>query len=132
MKFNLVAPCKDCPFRRDVQGYLHPERAQDILDSIVRQDASFTCHKTISGDRWDEELQVEEENWDDTYRPYEPGPDDQFCAGALIMLEKLGNPNRLPRLANFLGLWHSEQMRNRDQVFESEAEMVAHMKEGTG
>ncbi|WP_041430872.1 DUF6283 family protein [Synechococcus sp. PCC 6312] len=40
-------PCKDCPFRKDKEGYgLHPKRAREILESIER-DSEFTCHETV-------------------------------------------------------------------------------------
>ena len=36
MKFNLTAPCKDCPFRTDIpsqEGWLGYERAEGIAEA---------------------------------------------------------------------------------------------------
>jgi hypothetical protein len=125
MKLDLVAPCKQCPFRRDVAGYLRPGRAEQILGSLVRKDESFICHKTIV---MDHECQADEEEWDDTYRPILKDDKAQFCAGALILLKKLGHPNRIPRIAMHLGLWDQEKMRNEDVIFDTEEEMIQHME----
>lgn len=111
MRFDLKRPCKDCPFRKDVTPYLRPDRAAEILDAIERQDQSFTCHKTISGEQQSDE-------------GYVPGETDQFCAGALIMLEKMGSPNRLPRIAEFLKIYDPTQLRGHDNVFDSRTDMI--------
>ena len=37
MKFNLTAPCKDCPFRTDIpsqEGWLGYERAEGIAEAL--------------------------------------------------------------------------------------------------
>lgn len=46
MKFDLKRPCKDCPFRSDIPGYLTKARAREIIDGITRGQATFSCHKT--------------------------------------------------------------------------------------
>lgn len=64
MDFKLKAPCGNCPFRTDKpkqKGWLGRERAKEIYEAL-RNDKTFTCHKTINND-------------------------EQFCAGALILLE---------------------------------------------
>ena len=45
MKFNLSAPCKDCPFRTDIpsqEGWLGYERAEGIAEAILDED-SYTA-----------------------------------------------------------------------------------------
>jgi hypothetical protein len=127
LQFNLVTPCAECPFRRDVPGYLSPARAQQIGDAIVSADESFACHKTITVDH---ECQADEEEWDENWRPILDDRKAQFCAGALILLEKLGRPNRLPRIAIHLGMWDPDKMRHSELVFDSVEEMVQHMVRG--
>ena len=64
MQFTLKAPCGNCPFRNDRpdnKGWLGKERAEEINETL--NDFTFTCHKTID-------------------------KQEQFCAGALIMLKK--------------------------------------------
>ena len=39
MKFNLTAPCKDCPFRTDIpsqEGWLGYERAEGIAEATLK------------------------------------------------------------------------------------------------
>jgi hypothetical protein len=81
MNFNLKTPCKDCPFRSDREankGWLGKERAESIINSITKEDATFQCHKTL-------------------------GNKAEHCAGATILLEKLEKPNQLMRIAERLG-----------------------------
>lgn len=120
MHFDLKRPCKDCPFRKDVVGYLKKGRAQEILDAILREDQTFTCHKTITGER------IEDESGEPI--AYAPGVKDQHCAGALIMEKRYGWPNRMPRIAISFGLFDPDALRDEEVVFESESAMVAHME----
>lgn len=39
-------PCKNCPFRKDVTPYLHPERGEEIAYSAQNRFNSFHCHTT--------------------------------------------------------------------------------------
>lgn len=43
----MKKPCKHCPFRRDVEPFLHPERAADIAYSAQNPYSDFPCHKTL-------------------------------------------------------------------------------------
>lgn len=121
MKFDLKRPCKDCPFRKDVVGYLTRGRAREILYAIMRQDQTFTCHKTISGER------LQDEQGTDV--GYDPGDQDQHCAGALIMEKRAGWPNKMPRIAMCFGMFDPDELRGEDVVFESESAMIAHMED---
>lgn len=42
----MKTPCKDCPFRSDVNFYLSEPRARQIANDVILGDGSFPCHKT--------------------------------------------------------------------------------------
>jgi hypothetical protein len=46
----MAAPCKHCPFKRDVKPFLHPHRAYDIATNAENRYGSFPCHKTTEED----------------------------------------------------------------------------------
>lgn len=46
----MAAPCKHCPFRRDVKPFLHPDRATDLAYSTENPYTDFLCHKTLDYD----------------------------------------------------------------------------------
>ena len=98
MKFNLTAPCKDCPFRTDIpsqEGWLGYERAEGISDAILDMDGTFTCHKTTHlADR-----------------------EHQHCAGALIMCEANDKPNQMMRIAERLGFYDRTKVKMDSPVF---------------
>lgn len=84
---KLTRPCSNCPFRTDVPGYLRQSRAEEIVEALTQGCSYFTCHKTT--------VTVElEDGEEDTV----DGPRAQHCAGALIMLEKMGAPSQLMRI----------------------------------
>lgn len=79
MRFDLKAPCKNCPFRTDqtaIRFYNH-ERAEEISESAYRN--GFPCHLSAEIDEDDEEP------------GYEFGENTQHCAGALIMFARHGD-----------------------------------------
>jgi len=106
MRFNLKRPCANCPFRKDAQGYLDPERAREI----AMTKGTFACHKTITHD---------EETGDGI-----TGPDSSHCAGYLIMREKLNKPSRMMRIAERLGMYDHTALDMSAPVFDSVREMV--------
>lgn len=72
------APCKDCPFRKDVPG--DKKGIQDDLQTIAltlggETDMLFSCHKT--------DPRVTDGGFDPTYQ----GP-LKHCAGLLLMMKK--------------------------------------------
>ena len=69
--YYMKTPCKDCPFRRDVRPFLHPDRAFDIASSASNPYNSFTCHKTLEHD----------DDHDDGF----VGASSKECAGFLTM-----------------------------------------------
>lgn len=90
--YRIKRPCADCPFRSDGNGIdLMPGRLSQIAHDITQGDGkTFYCHKTLSGERFEE---LEEEDVG-----YEPGRKEAACAGALIFQFKHG---RLPIEARF-------------------------------
>jgi hypothetical protein len=113
MKFDLVAPCKDCPFRTDVQLFLHPERAEEICDALERG-LTFSCHKTND---FDEEGETTET------------ADSQHCAGALIMLEKMEMPNQMMRIAERLHMYDASKLRMDSPVYDDSEVMIDSYRE---
>lgn len=123
--FDLVAPCKDCPFRNDKahqKGWLGSARAQGIYDSLKSGDV-FPCHKTTTNDQRD--LSGDED--DDYVEDNRLQPGNQFCAGALILLEKTGDSrgSRACVTGEMLGLYKKDKLRiDTSPVFETEQEFV--------
>lgn len=97
MKFDLVRPCPHCPFRTDIDGYLRPERAQEIATSIARG-ATFPCHKTTE--------YVEDEEGNDLKET----ATSQMCAGAMIAMEREEHPNQALRFAERIGLYDPSKL----------------------
>ena len=113
MNYDLKSPCKNCPFRTDVTPYLRQERAEDIVEGIVDRQGTFTCHKTT----------VESED-DDGLGERVDGPNAQHCAGALILLEKIGRPNQMMRIAHRLGMYDPDSLNMDAPVFDDEDEFI--------
>lgn len=107
MKFNLTTPCGDCPFRNDGKGIrLRRSRAQDILDAITDLDLTFSCHKTVEYDDEDDE------------GFHIVGDGEEHCAGALILLEHLEQPNQLMRIAERTGGYDRTKLNMDAPVFD--------------
>lgn len=118
MRLDLRAPCAECPFRSDIRPYLHPDRARGITDAILRDGVTFTCHKHLNGES------------DEDKERYTPAPDDQHCAGAMILLQKMDRPNQIMQVASRLGLWSPDRLKMDAPVFASDDEMVEAMRSG--
>lgn len=118
MKYDLVAPCGQCPFRYDIKGFLTPDRAEEILESITDLQQTFPCHKTVEyGEDDDSDFHI-------------PSADEQHCAGAMIFLEKQNMPNQMMRIAERLGLYDRTKLHMESPVFDEDYEMVEHMERG--
>ena len=113
MKFDLVRPCKDCPFRTDIKGYLTPGRVREIADSLLLQQATFTCHKTN-----------EFEDDDDGVTVTVQTADSQHCAGALIFLERMQRPNQMMRWMERIGAYDRTKLDMKWPVYRTTAEMA--------
>ena len=111
MKFDMTKPCEDCPFRSNKPFYLAPRRAREIADAL-RRDQSFTCHKTIDYGA----AENSEGETDLEHRPYDPS--EQHCAGATIVLWRMGAPNQWMRLAGRLGLFDPGKLDMQAPVYE--------------
>jgi hypothetical protein len=109
MDFALRKPCNKCPFRTDVQPYLRTQRVVSILRSITEGDASFACHRTTA--------------YDDDGEPI-PGKKEQHCAGALILLEKIKQPNQLMRIGVRLNFYKPAKLRMDALVYDTPIAMV--------
>lgn len=94
MRYDLVRPCANCPFRTDGHGYLRAERAREIARSL-HGGAEFPCHVTT-------------EDTDEGGRV--AVPTSHFCAGALIALEREGQPNQMMRIAERLGIYDASKL----------------------
>jgi hypothetical protein len=42
----MKQPCKNCPFRKDVKPFLHPERGADLAYASQNPYNTFPCHVT--------------------------------------------------------------------------------------
>lgn len=114
MKFDLIRPCGNCPFRTDcLSGWLGENRAEDIAHSLTGQDKTFPCHKTTSTDEKGDTIETR---------------DSQHCAGAMIMLEKLENPNQLMRIAERLRMYDRFKLDMDADVFDNPEEFIEHHK----
>jgi len=103
-KFDLIRPCKDCPFRTDVRPYLTPGRCDEILNAIITEQRTFSCHETtgVKGGK-----KVEE----------------QHCAGAAILLEKIKRPNQMMRIAERLNMYDYRKLDMTAPVYDSPGDM---------
>lgn len=114
MKYDLIRPCKHCPFRSDIRGYLRQERAEEIAESLLRGQ-SFPCHETT--------VEVEDE---EGYSAREATPDSQHCAGAMIMLEAMEMPNQMMRIAERIGFYRADRLDRSAPVFADAEEFILH------
>ena len=123
--FKLKSPCKDCPFRNDkpnMQGWLGAERAKEIYQNLVTG-GFFPCHKTV--------VHEDDEGYDDegceVEKPFKIQEQNQFCAGALIMLAKSGEFHKSDSLQVMerLGHYKKEEMRvDESPVFNTSQEFI--------
>lgn len=111
MDFTMTKPCPKCPFRTDVPAYLNGPRAQEIVHSIVGQQQQFPCHQTTEHD-------------DDS--EYVPGDGEQHCAGAMILLEKIEQPNQLMRISERCGIYDANKLDMTQPVFDTPEEFIRH------
>ena len=109
--FKLVKPCAKCPFRRDVGGYLTRARAREIASAITAQDATFSCHETVTYDDDGKTVRTSQE---------------QHCAGAAILLEKIGRANQMMRIMERIGAYDRTKLDMEAPVFDTPSEFIAH------
>lgn len=109
MKFDLIRPCKECPFRTDVIAYLSAYRAREICRAITKEQQTFICHKTTTYDDDGELIQ---------------SAFGQHCAGALIFLERRNRPNQMMRIAERIGIYDRTKLDMTAPVYETAAAMA--------
>lgn len=115
MRFDLKAPCSNCPFRNDRGPFgLDVKTVREILGGGEGRDyfpaPSFACHKTVDYDR--------------RASGRGPSPDEQHCAGVAIILHRERRLNDALQLASRLGLWDPAQLDMLAPVYNSTAEAL--------
>lgn len=115
MSYKLTRPCAHCPFRSDIAPYLMAARVREIERGLER--GEFSCHETLDDDAWQDDDEGEPE--------YNPSGQEEHCAGALILLEKLDRPSQMMRIAERLGLYDRRKLDMNAPVFDSFEEMEA-------
>ena len=106
---KLCRSCADCPFRKDVQFYLSPERRTEIFWSLAVMGESFTCHKLNSFDDSGEAV---------------VGPKSQHCAGAMGFLHNIGCPNAAMQIGTRLGVWSPATLKNPEMSYATAEEFL--------
>ena len=119
MKYDLVRPCPNCPFRADVLPFLRPGRIAEIVDSITKHDQPFACHETIDYEAWHRAGR------------YVHTTENQQCAGALIMLKRADHlfDNWLFRLAVRDELLDPDRLDNQVEVISYEDALADRVKD---
>lgn len=85
-RYTLKAPCSNCPFRADRSFHLHPDRVDEIADSLLSGN-EFWCHKTV----------------DYTDGDGERASRTRACAGARATLECEGLSTQLQQITERFG-----------------------------
>lgn len=110
-RYAKTSPCENCPFRTDVVPYLTRARAEEIAASLDQ--GEFPCHKTV---RYDDD--------EDGGRSRDSFPREVHCAGAMIMLEKMGNPSVPMKLAAAFGMYDRTRLNMDAPVFDSAEDFI--------
>jgi hypothetical protein len=112
MKFDRTKPCDNCPFRVDIRGYLHGERARQLIDDLLADDfAWFGCHKSTATTEEGERVCV------DT---------TQQCVGSLHMLMRSNAINVATRLAAAVGEIDLDALTGSEKVAATREAFIVH------
>jgi hypothetical protein len=111
MPYKLKTPCRDCPFRHDVPGFLSGERAEEIANDVLRGSGSFPCHKTLD---YSEDFDGKETK------------NTQMCAGATIFAEHCEQGGQMLRIAMRLGMLNPDELNMEAPVHTCEEDFLAH------
>lgn len=108
--YSLKKPCKNCPFLKEGAIELHPNRVPGIVNELLSGESTgFSCHKTVyskkTGGQW-----VEDPDAEDGER-YEQSGQEKQCAGALIVLEKMGKQTQLMQIMQRLGVYEPDKLK---------------------
>ena len=105
--FALKRPCKDCPFRRDVRGYLGRGRVESIIEGH-QEGVPFFCHATTT-----------------TTGHKTTDRRARYCAGYQLMALALDHLPMTSRLGLAYGLWSPAELARDVPVVESYDELRA-------
>jgi hypothetical protein len=110
MKFDLVAPCSDCPFLKEGGIRLNRDRMAEIAGYTMSDHNSkmFACHKTTGAERGKRV----------------PAQNHSHCAGALIFGYKQGQRSQIHQIMERLGRYDSEKLVGHERVFDTLEEML--------
>lgn len=92
MQFNMVRPCPHCPFRTDGHPFLVEDRAQELADAL-KFGNWFGCHETTETVEYEDSEECGETRCTD---------ETEHCAGAMILLEQIGQPSQAMQLSERL------------------------------
>jgi hypothetical protein len=120
MKMDMTKPCDTCPFRTDKPFYLNPERAEEIANGLLNN-VTFSCHKTVDYSKGDDDEYGECEHIRDA--------EEQHCAGALIVLERLNRPHQLMRIYERLGGYDRTKLDMESPVYDTFEDWIDAMYE---
>lgn len=108
MKYGIRTPCKDCPFRTDVPGYLRRSRAEQIVKGLSDPNGGeFPCHETMP--------------WTDS-----PIAKAKVCAGSILTTERDQGPNQMHRISYRVNAYDPSIMNRDAPVFDSFEAFVEH------
>lgn len=108
--FDLLSPCKSCPFRKDT-GHrfgLCRERIEEIADA-----PAFQCHATVD--------YSENEFGDEFHRQ---GDNPQQCAGLMSILISEDRPNTIMQVASRLNSLDFDKVDPRRLAYGSIEEAI--------
>lgn len=106
LKFDLLTPCVDCPFRVGAFQGLHPDFVEEMTENALGNPGRmFACHKT-------------------TTEGGAPAHQEQHCAGALIFSEKHEHATQMMRIMERIGQYDRTKLVDPGDVFENSTEMV--------
>lgn len=108
MNYTLTTPCKNCPFLR-TENYLTKGRVRELKQELLYNQGTFSCHKTNGYDNDGDAIETDK---------------SQHCAGAMILLEKLGKPNQMMRISERLGMYDMRKLNMKANVFDTFEEMM--------
>lgn len=125
--FKAKKPCTNCPFKKSsLKNWIRKEHSKEIIKSL-KGDAPFFCHKHVNYE--DESFQYDVE---DSHSEYKVSENDQFCAGALILMKKenilFDNLSTRLGIMGFLknDLLEPDKFLQEESVFETIDEFISH------
>lgn len=110
MKFDMTTPCPKCPFRTDIKPFLRRDRAREISEALFPHQQTFACHVTVKYDDDGEDV---------------ISTDEQHCAGAAIVLERMNRPNQMMRIATRCGFYDPRKLDKKAPVFKHLRDFIA-------